>query len=72
VKPLTRITRDPEVMGGKPCIRGLRITVGTVVGLAASGYSDADILKLYPDLESEDSREAVASDRRTNEGDLRW
>jgi uncharacterized protein (DUF433 family) len=60
VKPLTRITRAPEVMGGKPCIRGLRITVGTVVGLVASGYSDADILKLYPYLESEDIREALA------------
>ena len=36
---LTRITRDPRVMGGKPCIRGMRITVGTVVGLVAAGHS---------------------------------
>jgi len=60
MKQLTRITRDPEVMGGKPCIRGLRVTVGTIVGLVASGYSAADILKLYPYLEQEDIREALA------------
>ena len=57
---LTRITFDPEVMGGKPCIRGLRVTVGTVVGLVASGYTTKDILKLYPYLEAEDIREALA------------
>ena len=47
-------------MGGKPCIRGLRVTVGTVVGLLASGHSTADILKAYPYLEHEDVREALA------------
>lgn len=57
---LTRITFDPSVMGGKPCIRGLRVTVGTIVGLVASGYSFADILKAYPYLEEEDIREALA------------
>lgn len=57
---LTRITFDPEVMGGKPCIRGLRVTVGTVVGLMASGYSPDDILKAYPYLELEDIYEALA------------
>ena len=57
---LTRITFDPEVMGGKPCIRGIRVTVGTVVGLVASGYSVDEILKLYPYLEEEDIREALA------------
>ena len=57
---LTRIIFDPEVMGGKPCIRGLRVTVGTVVGLVASGYTTEDILKLYPYLEEEDIREALA------------
>ena len=46
--PLTRITLDPEVMGGKPCIRGLRITVGTIVGLVASGRSVPEILAAYP------------------------
>lgn len=47
-------------MGGKPCIRGLRVTVGTVVGLIASGHSTAEILRLYPYLEEEDLREALA------------
>ncbi|MDP2981704.1 MAG: DUF433 domain-containing protein [Candidatus Latescibacter sp.] len=56
---LTRITFDPNVMGGKPCIRGLRVTVGTIVGLVAAGYSTADILKAYPYLEEEDIREAL-------------
>ena len=60
MKTLTRITRDPEVMGGKPCIRGLRVTVGTVVGLLASGHSNADILEAYPYLEEEDISEALA------------
>ena len=60
MKELTRITLDPKVMGGKACIRGLRVTVGTVVGLLASGYSTSDILKLYPYLEEEDLREALA------------
>ena len=57
---LTRITFDPNVMGGKPCIRGLRVTVGTIVGLIASGHSRDEILKLYPYLEGEDIREALA------------
>ena len=57
---LTRITFDPNVMGGKPCIRGMRVTVGTIVGLAASGHSFDDILKAYPYLEEEDLREALA------------
>jgi uncharacterized protein (DUF433 family) len=57
---LTRITFDPKVMGGKPCIRGLRVTVGTIVGLIASGHSADEILKLYPYLEEEDLPEALA------------
>ncbi|MCK6693658.1 MAG: DUF433 domain-containing protein [Thermoanaerobaculia bacterium] len=56
---LTRITFDPLVMGGKPCIRGMRVTVGMVVGLVASGYSTADILKAYPYLEADDVKEAL-------------
>lgn len=51
---MQRITHNPLVMGGKPCIRGLRVTVGTVVGLVASGYTNSEILKMYPYLESED------------------
>lgn len=60
MKQLTRITLDPEVMGGKPCLRGLRVTVGTLVGLVASGYSTDEILEMYPYLEEEDIREALA------------
>ena len=59
MKNLTRITFDANVMGGKPCIRGLRVTVGAIVGLVAVGYSTADILKAYPYLEEEDIREAL-------------
>ena len=60
MRELTRITLNPQVMGGKPCIRGLRVTVGTVVGLIASGHTFADILKAYPYLEEDDLREALA------------
>mgnify|MGYP000869571598 CR=1 FL=1 len=56
----SRITHDPKVMGGKPCIRGLRVTVGTVVGLLASGESRERILSAYPYLESTDLDEALA------------
>lgn len=56
---LSRITFDPEIMGGKPCIRGMRVTVGTIVGLIASGRSFEEILKAYPYLEEEDIREAL-------------
>ena len=59
MRNLKRITLNPNVMGGKPCIRGLRITVGAIVGLVASGYSDADILKAYPYLEEDDIHEAL-------------
>jgi len=57
---LKRITFDPKVMGGKPCIRGLRVTVGTLVGLVAAGRTTEEILKAYPYLEAEDIREALA------------
>jgi len=55
-----RITHDPAVMGGKPCIRGLRVTVGTVLGLLASGQSRERILEAYPYLEAADLDEALA------------
>ena len=58
--PLTRITLDHEVMSGKPCIRGMRITVGTIVGLVASGRTVSEILAAYPYLEEEDIREALS------------
>ena len=60
MKKLERITLDPNVMGGKPCIRGMRITVGTIVGLFAAGHSADDVLQAYPSLEVEDIREALA------------
>jgi len=57
---LKRITFDPAVMGGKPCIRGMRVTVGMIVGLFAAGRTEQEILKAYPYLEPEDLREALA------------
>ncbi|NUM74247.1 DUF433 domain-containing protein [candidate division KSB1 bacterium] len=57
---LIRITLNPNVMGGKPCIRGMRVTVEMIVGLVATGYTTAEILKAYPYLEAEDIREALA------------
>jgi uncharacterized protein (DUF433 family) len=57
---LTRITRDPTVMGGKPCIRSMRVTVGTVVGLIAGGRTRDEILREYPYLEAEDVAEALS------------
>jgi uncharacterized protein (DUF433 family) len=57
---LPRITRDPAVMGGKPCIRGMRVTVGTVVGLVAAGRTREEILREYPYLEAEDITEALS------------
>jgi uncharacterized protein (DUF433 family) len=57
---IERITLDPQVMGGKPCIRGMRVTVGTITGLVASGASFDEILKLYPYLEGEDIKAALS------------
>lgn len=57
---LTRITRNPAVMGGKPCIRGMRVTVGTVVGLVAAGRTRDEILAEYPYLEAEDIAQALS------------
>jgi uncharacterized protein (DUF433 family) len=57
----SRITMDPAVMGGKACIRGFRVTVGTIVGLIAAGRSRSEILAAYPYLEPEDIDEAHAA-----------
>jgi uncharacterized protein (DUF433 family) len=54
-----RITLDPATMGGKPCIRGQRVTVGTIVGLLSKGHSSEELLKLYPYLEQEDITQAL-------------
>lgn len=55
----TRITVNPNQMGGVPCIRGLRIPVATVVGMIADGMKEEEILKAFPDLEPEDIQEAL-------------
>jgi uncharacterized protein (DUF433 family) len=55
-----RITFEPGKMGGRACIRGMRITVSTIVGLVAEGETTAAILEAYPDLEPEDIRQALA------------
>lgn len=57
---LTRITHDPTVMGGRPCIRGLRVTVGTIVGLLGAGHSIEAVLELYPYLERDDVLAALS------------
>jgi uncharacterized protein (DUF433 family) len=56
---LDRIEVSPDVMGGKPCIRGTRVTVGTIVGLLSKGHLQEEILKLYPYLKQEDISQAL-------------
>lgn len=57
---IDRITHDPAVMGGKPCIRGLRVTVAMIVGLLAAGRGREEILKAYPYLEPQDIDQSLA------------
>jgi uncharacterized protein (DUF433 family) len=59
MKVLDRITLNPNVMGGRPCLRGLRVTAGMITGLVASGHAHAEILKLYQYLETEDINQAL-------------
>lgn len=54
-----RITSDPNILGGKACIRGMRISAALVVNLVANGMSAAEIIEEYPDLEAEDIRQAL-------------
>jgi uncharacterized protein (DUF433 family) len=54
-----RITSDPNILGGKACIRGMRLSVSLIVNLAANGMSFEEILAEYPDLESEDIQQAL-------------
>lgn len=54
-----RITFDPNILGGKACIRGMRISVSLVVNLVANGMSAPDIVAEYPDLEEEDVAQAL-------------
>ena len=55
-----RITIDPEICGGKPCIRGLRFPVSRLLGLLAAGETPASILKVYPYLEPDDIQESMS------------
>ncbi len=59
MKTLHRITLDPAIMGGKPCIRGMRVTVGMIMKHLSSGNTFDDIVKAYPYLEIEDIKEAL-------------
>lgn len=60
MKVTERITRDPAVMAGRPCIRGMRVTVSTVLNLLATGHTIDEILQAYPYLEREDIHAALA------------
>jgi uncharacterized protein (DUF433 family) len=57
---LDRIVMNPLVMGGKPCVRGTRVTVGTVVGLFAEGHDLASVLALYPYIKAQDVQQCLA------------
>jgi uncharacterized protein (DUF433 family) len=59
MKQLKRIKVDPQVMGGKPCVRNMRVTVGTIVGLIGAGRTTEEVLEAYPYLEREDILEAL-------------
>lgn len=63
-----RITINPEIMGDRPCIRGMRVTVGMIAGMLAEGHSQQDILKLYPYLEPEDIAQALSPQWRGTSG----
>lgn len=69
MKNLTRITFDSKIMSGKPCIRGMRVTVGMIIGLIVSGHSFEEILAAYPYLEEEDLREALKYDELQKKDD---
>ncbi|HXR32869.1 MAG TPA: DUF433 domain-containing protein [Verrucomicrobiae bacterium] len=59
MKQFDRITQQPGVMGGKACIRGMRVTVGNVVGQIGAGRTVEDLLQDYPYLEREDVLQAL-------------
>ena len=68
VREFRRITMDPEVMGGKPCIRGMRVTVGMIVEALSAGRTVDQLLADFPYLEEEDIREALAFAARLAQG----
>jgi uncharacterized protein (DUF433 family) len=57
--PFDRITFDPQIMGGRACIRGMRIPVSVIVGQVASGAAVGEILEGYPELEAADIQQAL-------------
>jgi uncharacterized protein (DUF433 family) len=59
VATLDRITLDPAIMGGKPCIRGMRVTVGMIVGQIGAGHTIDEVLTDYPYLQREDILQAL-------------
>jgi uncharacterized protein (DUF433 family) len=63
VNLIDRITRNPARMGGKPCVRNQRVTVGAIMGLLATGRTREEILKLYPYLEADDIAAALTYER---------
>jgi len=67
---LTRNTFNPNVMGGRPCIRGMRVTEGMILELIAAGYTTARILEAYPYLESDDIQQALLYAAALEEGAL--
>jgi uncharacterized protein (DUF433 family) len=68
---IDRVTHDPTIMGGKPCIRGMRVTVGTILGLLAAGRTETEVLEAYPYLEPADIQAALAYGAwRTQETEL--
>lgn len=54
-----RITADPRILGGKACVRGMRISVSLIINLIANGMTTDEIIEEYPDLEPEDIRQAL-------------
>jgi uncharacterized protein (DUF433 family) len=60
METLDRIVIDPHIMSGKPCIKGTRVTVGTVVGMFAAGHDLSRVLELYPYIKEEDVKQALA------------
>jgi uncharacterized protein (DUF433 family) len=68
VQQFDRITMDPEVMGGKPCIRGMRVTVGMIVEALAAGRTIEELLGDFPYIVEPDIREALAFAARLAQG----
>ena len=56
---LDRITFDPEIMGGRACVRGMRVTVSLLLNMVAGGMSEDEIIDAYPYVEREDIRQAI-------------